>query len=187
MSLYSLALFVHVIGVLGTFMAIAIELREMIGLQRAKTVEQVRNLTSALDFVDNLFVAGGVCILVPGFYMTTTVWGWATPWIDVALALLLIMCVLGPLINMRRLKAIQNMARALPQGPVSGELAARINDPVLWTSVLTMTALAVGIVFLMTVKPGLVVTSGTAVVALLVGLILSPFSRRWVGSPAING
>lgn len=187
MSLYSLALFVHVIGVLGAFIAVALELKEMLDLRRATTVEQVRDLTGVNSFVEPMFVGGGLCIFLPGFYMTATVWGWRAAWIDVSLTLLITMSALGPLINMRRLKAIHMMAHTLAAGPIPLELKERIVDPVLWTSILTMTSIVIGIVFLMTVKPGLPVTVGVAAVALLVGLALGSFARRWTVYPMADG
>jgi len=42
MNWYQLALFAHIVGVLGLFMAIAVELVSMIGARRAHTVEVVR-------------------------------------------------------------------------------------------------------------------------------------------------
>jgi hypothetical protein len=105
--------------------------------------------------------------------MTLTVWGIWTPWIDVALVALIVFNALGPLVNGRRFRAIGQamgaLGRVAPEGEISGDLKRRIYDPTLRTSIHVMAAVALGIVFLMTLKPDLVSSLATMVVAMIVG------------------
>lgn len=174
MTLYSLALFAHIIGVLGLFIAIGVESMSMIFLRRARTVAQVREWAGATTAMDKVHPVATLLILGGGLYMTVAVWGWSTAWIDLSLLVVLALSVLGPLVNGRRFRAIHAAAEAAPAGSVPAELARRIEDPVLWTSLCTMSGIAVGIVALMTFKPAL---GGTVVILAVAGALGLALSR----------
>ena len=74
--------------------------------------------------------------------------------------------ILGVAIGGRRMAAIRS-AVAAESGLLSPALRQRLGDPLLWTSIQVRVAIALGIVFLLTVKPGLggaLLTIGLAVV-----------------------
>ena len=88
MSLYSFALFLHIVGALALFALLAIEgvsLRE--GIPAAR-INRVLGPISAL------------LILVPGLYMSATSWGWQG-WILISLATWLLIAVLGAFTGIR--------------------------------------------------------------------------------------
>jgi hypothetical protein len=120
-----------------------------------------------------LFRLSTALILVVGAYMTLTVWDVWTPWIDVALVALIAFNALGPLVNGRRFRAIGQaigaLGRVAPGGEITDDLKRSIYDPTLRTSIHVMAAAALGIVFLMTVKPDLGGSLATMVVAMIVG------------------
>jgi hypothetical protein len=91
-------------------------------------------------------------VLVPGVYMTATSWGWVA-WIVIALASWVVIAVLGA-VNGIRILALERSQSLLPG----------IRSPLFLISWLTRTGIALGVVFLMTVKPGLV----TALLAILI-------------------
>lgn len=65
------------------------------------------------------------------------------------------------------------------RGPVSSALDQLLHDPTLTISIQTRVAIALGIVFLMTVKPGLGGSLLTMVVAIVLGLAFAlPISHR---------
>ena len=100
MTYYSLALFIHIVGVLGLFIGIGLQ---WISVQR---LSQVREGTSLVAIQERLWPTTSLLILLAGIYMTVTAWGWSTPWIDISLAALIVQgAVAGAVIN-RRLKAI---------------------------------------------------------------------------------
>jgi hypothetical protein len=57
--------------------------------------------------------------------------------------------------------------------PLSPTFRQQLGDPLLWTSIQTRAAIALGIVFLMTVKPGLGEALLTIGLALVLGLALA--------------
>ncbi|MCL5995060.1 MAG: hypothetical protein M1546_03265 [Chloroflexi bacterium] len=165
MTLYSLALFMHVVGALGLFVALGLEWTSLLFLRRAVSAEEVRLWSNALALVRRLGPASMVAILLPALYMTATTWGWV-PWIVVALASMLLFPVLGALSGMRLARVGQ--AAAAERGSLSTALRDQLRHPLFLTSIRMRTALALGIVFLMTVKPGL----AGAVIAISVAVVL---------------
>jgi len=65
---------------------------------------------------------------------------------------------------------IDRLARKAPDGPLPEELERSIRDPVLLTAPQTLTALLLGVVFVMTTKPSLVGSLIVMAVALVLGL-----------------
>jgi len=80
---------------------------------------------------------------------------------------------MGPFINLRRLKAILNAAIAEENAAPSAGLLEKVQDRVLWNSVLIMTMLTLAIVFLMTVKLAWIGSVITIAVAIVLGFILA--------------
>ncbi len=165
MTPYSIALFLHIVGALGLFVALGLEWTSLVYLRRASTAEQAREWLGVLGGTRRLGPASLAAILLSGFYMMATAWGWVG-WIGVALAAMVLIAVVGASLTGLRIGAV-GRAAAAESGPLSPALRQRLHDPLLWTSVQTRTAIALGIVFLMTVKPdlaGALVTIGIAVV-----------------------
>ena len=165
MTFYSFALFLHIVGALGLFMALGLEWTSLWYLRRATTAEQVNQWFLIFALLRRIYPVSWAAILLPGFYMTATVWG-GVAWISIAFAGIILIVVLGVALTGRRMAAI-GPAVAAERGSLSPTLRQRLHDPLLWTSIQTRAAIALGIVFLMTVKPGLdgaLLTIGVAVV-----------------------
>jgi hypothetical protein len=136
MSVYSIALFLHIVGALVLFALLAIEgfsLRQGIAAARANRV---------------LGPISAVLILVPGLYMTATSWGWRG-WILVSLATYLLIAVLGAFTGIRL-------------------MTGRLDHRVATVSWLVRVGMALGVVFIMTVKP----SAAGAVVGVAIGALL---------------
>jgi uncharacterized membrane protein len=178
MSLYALALFAHIVGVLGLFLAIGLVWISMLWLHQAQTTAQVRERVRLASLQERLLPTASVLILLAGVYMTATTWGWTTPWIDVSLAALLLLGALGGTVINRRLKAIRKASSTAeaPAGSLSAELKCQIADPVLWTAIQVNGFTALGVVFVMTIKPNLVGSLVTLVVAVVLGVVAA---RLW--------
>ena len=167
--LYPIALFLHVVGALGLFMALGLEWTGVLHLRRAATAEQVREWAAIVARLRWVYAPSFAALLLTGFYMTAAAWTEAG-WVGVALAALLLIAALGMVLTGRRMAPI-GRALAAEHGPLSSNLRQRLRDPLLWTSIQTRMAVALGVVFLMTVKPdlgGALLTTGAA---LLLGLV----------------
>lgn len=187
MTIYAIALFVHVLGALGLFVALGLEWTGLRALRRATTAAQAQERAAAYAIIPRLYAPAAGAILLPGLYMTATVWGWGAGWPGVALGTLVLLAALGAALTGSRMAAI-GRASAAESGPLSPALRQQVRDPMLWTSVQTRAAIAVGVVFLMTVKPNLGGALLTIGVAAILGLAsaVPTWSRDGVDDRAID-
>ncbi len=178
MSFYALALFAHLVGVLGFFITIGLQWTSTLRLRRAQTLAQVREWTSLVEGVGKLGPASGLLLLAAGMYMTATAWNMNTPWIEVGFFALLALMALGMGVPFRRLKAIRRAVAktAVPDEALPPEVQRQIADPLLWTSVQVMGSLALGVVFLMTIKPDL---AGSLLVLAVVAVLGVVSAQPW--------
>ena len=94
MTFYPYALLLHIVGVLGMFIAIGLEQAVLFRLRAAKTTALVREWSRVMSTVDKMFPISGVVILGAGLYMVFTTWGWSQAWIDISLGVFLLTSVL---------------------------------------------------------------------------------------------
>ena len=178
MNIYDIALFLHISGAIGYFIAMGTWLFGLSALRRAQRVEQVHALTHLIGRSGPLFGISVLLILVTGLYMTITAWGLQTGWILVALISLILIAPLGTAFIEPRRRTIDRLAQEAPDGPLPRSLERSTHDPVLLTAVQTVTILLLGIVFLMTNKPSLIGSLIVIVVALVLGLASSALTSR---------
>lgn len=170
-TIYHVALFLHILGVLLLAGGKAISYLALTRLRRAQRVEGLRVGAGISAGVARFMPLFALVILIPGVFMAWTVWGWTTPWIDVSLVTFLVMMVSGATLMNRRVFALRAAIEATPDGPIPAALAARIASRALWGLEDTFTALLLAILFLMTVKPGLAGALSALVVALAAGAL----------------
>jgi hypothetical protein len=176
MTVYSMALFVHVVGAMLLFAILTLEGIVLRLLRRAETAGEGASSAAVLQVNRVLGPISGLGVLVPGLYMAATSWGWV-PWIALGLAAWALIAVLGA-VNGIQILALQRTL-ASGSGPISANLRDRIRDPLFVASWSTRVGIALGVVFLMTVKPGLLGALLTIVVAAAGGIAVSlpGFSR----------
>jgi len=168
---YTIALFLHVSGAIGLFVAMSLYLVSVVYMRKAQTVEQVRDWISLAAKAGPGIGGSSLLLLVPAIYMVVTVWGFGTPWVLASLIVFVLQWVLGTIIGGRHAATVFQLAKAAPPGPVSSALREQISSPALWSGEVIRIALLVGVVFLMTNKPELTGTLIALGVALVLGLI----------------
>ena len=166
--LYNTILFVHILGAIVMFMGVGITMAAMIAMLYSRSIEQLRGYVSLAKKADGLLPFSVILILIPGLYLVFTNWGWGDAWINASLILLIVMTIMGPVINLRRIHEIDHAANEASE--LTLEVIDKVKNKVLWTSVSIMTMLGFAIVFLMTVKVGLAGSLMTIVAAVIVGL-----------------
>ena len=181
--LYQIALFFHVVGALGIFVALALEWLGLLNMRRAETVEDVRQWGGVLRSVRRIGPIAMVIILISAFYMVATAWGGAG-WIIVAFLALLLFPPLGAISGTRM--ASVGRAIATQHGALTPALREKLRHPLVWTLLLVRTAMALGIVFLMTVKPDLLGSVITMGIAIVLGLVtaMPVLNRQRAMNPA---
>ena len=171
MTAYSIALFLHLVGVLALFAGIALEQTGLRQLRNARSLAQVRDWVTLLRGLRRIDAPAVLTILVSGGYLATHGAGHHA-WVAAGIVGMVAMAVLGVAVGRPRFLAIVS---ALPagDGPVAPSLRRRLDDPVLRATAATRAALALGIVFDMAVKPEAAGAISALVVALLIGAAAS--------------
>lgn len=174
MSTYTVMLFVHIVGVIAVFVGVGVWLFAVAALRRAQQVAQVRVLARLTVASGNVAVGGVLLVAIGGFYMALTVWGVQATWIIVATISFALLAPFGVFVLDPRIRALAKAAAKTPDGPLSPALAARTHDPILGIGLSLYVAVLVGIVFLMTNKPTLLVSILAMGVAAALGLVSAP-------------
>jgi hypothetical protein len=168
MSIYTLMLFVHVVGAIGTFIGVGVWLFAALALRQAQQVGQVRALTSLIQPSGVLAIVSILLLGTAGFYMAITVWGEHATWIIVATISFVLLAPFGVFVIDPRLRSVAKAAAAVADGPLPASLAERTRDPLTGIGLSAYIGVLVGIVFLMTTKP----STGDSIIAMVVATVL---------------
>jgi uncharacterized membrane protein len=180
MTLYSFALFVHILGALVLFGALGLEWVALLSLRRVDTAEQAGEWLKVFALFPRIYPFAWGAILLAGLYMTAAVWKGAG-WIIVALVGVVVLAAAGGALTARRMASLtQGIARE--KGVLSSGLRATLHNPYLLAVFQVRLAFTLGIVFLMVTKPGLVAglldMGAATVLGLLSTLPLRGSARR---------
>src|SRR4051794_22444797 len=116
MSLYTILLFVHVSGAVCLFIGFGIWLFGSTSIARAVQVEQIRAIADLMLMVRLVVPISALLVIAAGVAMTWIAWGFQTGWIMVALGSLAMIGPIGTWVVDPRVRAIANLAHALPDG-----------------------------------------------------------------------
>jgi hypothetical protein len=170
MSDYSIALYLHIVGALGTFAALGVEWASLRPLRSVVTVAQAREWFQVATSGQRIGGVSMLVLLLSGIYMMVTVWG-GVPWIAVTIGTLLLLALPGIPVS-RRMATIQR-TEPVEDGSVSPSFSGFLQHPLLWVFIHTRITVVLGIVFLMTVKPDLPGSLLTIGIAIILGLASS--------------
>jgi hypothetical protein len=174
--LYSVSLFVHVLGAAGLFVALGLEWAALRGLLQATTAPEARGWLGLFPILRRIYPWTFVAILTSGVYMMVVEWA-ERPWIILGLLAMLALPPVGAVMTGRRMRRIVPALEDVP-GALEPEIRTRLADPALRLSLRLRVGLAVAIVFLMTVKPGWI-GSLIAIIALTgLGALIGVSARK---------
>jgi hypothetical protein len=150
-TIYNLALFLHIAGVHGLFAGLTIEGIALGGLRHALTGDEARTWLGLLRPLRVIGPAALALILLPGLYLAANI-DQGGGWIAAGLLGFLVIAILGAAITGRRMLVV-GPALGRAQGPLTEEPLRLARDGGLATSYATRLAIALGVVWLMTLKP----------------------------------
>jgi len=165
MNAYSIALFLHIVGALGFFVALGLEWTGLWQIRGATAPQQVRGWMMILKSVRKVGFIFMLTTVITGIYLMVTVWG-GEPWIIATVGSLVLVIALAQVVTAPRMMAI-GRALATEKVPPSQTFYSLANHPFLWISIQTRVAIALGIIFLKIAKPdlgGSLITIGVAIV-----------------------
>jgi hypothetical protein len=172
----SIALFVHLLGVVMLFVAMGIVQRAGLRVRGSSTVEELRLWLSLAQTTRGMFPAALLFILASGLYVTGTLWSFDRPWIVVAMVTIVVIGIFGGAVVGRGFAAIGGAATST--GPVAPELARIVARPAPWVAATALNGMAIGLLWLMVNKPGWTQSISIVIALGLLGAIVGSVAMR---------
>jgi len=183
MTLYSFVLFAHITGVLAMFACLSLEVLSLSRLRRASTLSEVQLWIEPVPRLSRIALGSLLVILLTGVFLTIQMSGFGLAWLKVTVAAFLLMAPLGAASGRR----IRNVQRLSANGKMTqSEILDLLRHPFLKVSLAMRIAVFLGIVLLMTAKPGLpesLAIAGLSVVLGLASAFLIPSGRSTLWAP----
>lgn len=169
MNSYGIALFVHIVGLIALFSAFVLLQRGVVRLRTASTWEEARVWLGLMRPVGSMFLFGTLDLLATGLYMAHLQWTSDAPWVVVGEIVVVACAVVGAVVW----AAVARMSRIARRhaGEVANEDQEILRAPAIWAPVFAMNGAAMGVVWLMTTKPGWAISIALPLLLTLVGAV----------------
>jgi hypothetical protein len=163
MRLYGITMFVHILGVIALFGGFAMQQRAGARIRAASRYDQARPWAAMLDLTRPMVPSGAIMLLVTGAVLASRLAPGGEPpvWVGFAAVTVALLGLAGWLVDNRRIGRIAG-AVVDGEGALSAEARRRIASAPLWSAHAASNGAALGTLWLMTNKPG-VVESAVAV------------------------
>ncbi len=148
---HAIGLFIHIVGGLGLFAALGLEWTGLGQVRSAILPEQVRAWMGIFKNARRVGIVSMLTIVLTGVYSMLTEWG-LVAWIIVSLGSFVLIAVLSLVVSGPRM-AVIGRALATEKRPTPQTFHNLASHPLLWISIHTRVAIALGVVFLMLAKP----------------------------------
>jgi uncharacterized membrane protein SirB2 len=156
-TLHRVLLSIHLFGVFIMLMGIGLLMITLLGLRRAKTVEDVRLALFGGRWVERLMPLGTLVVLVAGVWMAflkDDEYTWHSAWIITSLILVIIFSINGAANIGKKMERMAKEAFAGSGGALSPKLAAMSRDPLLHSTSWAGIGVIFSFIVLMVDKPG---------------------------------
>jgi uncharacterized membrane protein len=168
----STLLFFHLLAVGGLFTGKGLELTSLMGIGRASTLAELRAAGRNLPMVGPLMGISVLVLLATGSWlMYVSGFGWSQGWINLVLALTIVLAMLGFAVTGRRTDALHAMAERAGEGAITPEIETARQDRVLrflpWFGLFEIIAA----LYIMTAKPNLTLAIIVAIAGAGLGVI----------------
>jgi flagellar biogenesis protein FliO len=168
MNYYALALYSHFLGLVALFVGYGLEWTASSKLRRADTGEQARTWLGLYRASLPLSGPGLLLLILSGGYLASLTGSMRQGWMSASLLAIVLALIIGFALLLPRMKKVR---AALPEGSATlqNDALTRVKDPMIVTLIRVRFLLALGIVYLMTLKPD---TLTTSLIVLLVAIVL---------------
>jgi hypothetical protein len=168
---YGLVLFLHLAALLAAIGTAGVAHFAESRLGAAGTVAAARPWATLVNRVAPVFPLALLVLLASGAYLVHRAWTWEAGWIEGALVGVFLLFVNGAGVVGRRNRMIARALRAVPDGPLSDALPQLARRQLGGLASWANTGLAIGVVFVMTTKPGLPGSLTALAVSAALGLV----------------
>jgi len=177
---FTIAIFLHLVGMIGLFIGYGLEWVASSLLHRSTNAEQVRAWLRIYKLSLPISGSGFLLLILSGVYFASFTESWKEGWLLASLLAIVFAFGIGSvfiLLGVRKLRAV------LPEGNASLSEAgcASVQDPVIFTLIRVRFLLALGVLYLMIAKPVLATSLFILLGALVVGLISA--ATAWTARP----
>jgi hypothetical protein len=186
MNAYTVALFIHLLGVITLFIAIGLLQRVGARIRTAESVSELRLLMTFVQPTARMFPAAFILLLAGGLYMTNDLWSFTTSWVVVALVTLGLLAAAGSGFVGVRLARIGRSVVEGGDGPLPSSVRDATRDVALWAVLSAQNGAAIALLWLMATKPGWTASIVTVVGLAALGAVIGTAAARRsaVGRPS---
>ena len=178
MDTYHVVLYIHLLALFVGIGAGAVMLVCLFQLRAAQTLADAVPWGRVAGKTARAFPVAILGLFGTGAYMTADVWTWSTRWIDVSIAGLVILALQGPLVAERTAHKLKRALQDNGPGPLGKEARRMARHPGLWVADLSNLGVVLGIVWVMTQKPGTASSIAAVLGGYLVGAAIAlPLTR----------
>jgi hypothetical protein len=172
MTIYTDILFLHFLGMAGLFIGYGLEWTATAFLRKAITAQAARTWLGTYRLSLPLSGPALLVSVATGGFMAGVTGNTTQGWVIASFAAILVALGIGFGLVMPRMKAIK---ASLPpdEGALSADQLALVQNPMIVTLIRIRACIAVGIVYLMTLKPPLVMSFAVLLGACTAGVLFS--------------
>jgi hypothetical protein len=176
MTTYTIALFVHLIGVVVIFIALGIGQRAGARMRGARSIEHVRLWLGLLKVTTPMFPTALVLLLGSGLFMTADSWSFTTPWVGVSIGAVLTVGAVGAGLAIRGFGRMETAVEAALE--MTDEIRSVLDDPSTWAALFAVNGMSLAVLWLMVVKPGWMQSLVLPTAFSVVGVVLGSMTAR---------
>jgi len=173
--MYSVALYLHIMGAVGMFAGLGMEGIIYKNLKTASTPQQVFAWGIYMKSLRTVFLSSTLFLLFSGIFLVMEAWGW-NAWVITGLILLIGLSVYGSATGKKIGMTIGSLKGN--DGSLTNEVKNKISNPSIMKSYKVKITLALGIIFIMTTKPDWTGSIISIVSAFAIGLLLDLPARQ---------
>lgn len=172
MDAYHIALFVHLLGMVGLFVGYGLEWTGTAFLLRGATGDEVRGALRIYRVSLPLSGPSLLVLILSGGYLAGVTEAWKGGWIIASILGIVVALGMGFGMVMPRMKSLR---ATLPEGNAAlvGPALAKVQDGFVVTLIRARFFLAVGIVCVMTLKPTFVASLAVLLGGIVLGILVS--------------
>jgi hypothetical protein len=175
---YGVVLFLHLVALLGAISTAGVAHFAEARLGAAETVAAARPWAALLNRLGPVFPSALLVLLASGAYLVHRDWTWNRGWIEAGLVGVVLLLANGAGIVGRRNRMLTRALATAGDGPVTEHLLQLTRRHFGGIASWANTGLAVGVVFVMTTKPGLAGSLAALAVAVALGIVVASWLRR---------
>ena len=175
--MYLIALYIHITGALAMFAGLGMEGIVFKHLKNAASPQQAVPWLGSMKILRIVFTYATISLLLTGVYLVILSWGWNS-WVLTGLVLLVALSGYGSTSGKKIGMSIASLINSSDQS-IPSKVRKVIGSPLMMTIYKLKITIALGIIFMMTTKPGWIGSMVTVAAAIAIGFLIDlPFKMK---------